>query len=112
MRREIFPFINFENPLYFWVGKGWSGGSTSRPARILKFHMVVNIPKRNGNILGANSYQKFAFFELPLQYTGSPELVKSDKLEKQNKQVVVKSISIPLMSSVSSYLFYILPWVG
>ena len=33
--------------------------------RILKFHMVINILKRNGNSLGANSYQKFAFFELP-----------------------------------------------
>jgi hypothetical protein len=62
---NVFPFINFENPLYFWVRKGGSGGSTSRPARILKFPMVINIPKRNGNSLGANSYQKFAFLELP-----------------------------------------------
>jgi hypothetical protein len=43
-------------------------GSTLRPARILKFHMVINIPKRNGTSLGANYYQKFVFFELPLQY--------------------------------------------
>ena len=61
----VFPFINFENPLYFWVGKGGSGGSASRPARTLKFHMVINIPKRKGNRLGANLYQTFAFFELP-----------------------------------------------
>ena len=22
LKTQIFPFINFENPLYFWVGKG------------------------------------------------------------------------------------------
>lgn len=57
--------MSFENPLYFWVRKWGSGSSTFRPIRILKFCMVINIPKRNGNSLGANSYKNFVFFELP-----------------------------------------------
>ena len=65
MKRKFCSFINFENPLYFWIRKGWSGGSTSRPARILKLYTVINILKRNGNRLAANSFQMFAFFELP-----------------------------------------------
>ena len=55
---EIFSLYKFWKSFVFLGRKGWSGGSTSRPARISKFHMVINIPKRNGNSLGANSYQK------------------------------------------------------
>ena len=54
---EIFSLYKFWKSFVFLGRKGWSGGSTSRPARISKFHMVINIPKRNGNSLGANSYQ-------------------------------------------------------
>ena len=74
---KFFPFINFENPLYFWVGKGWSRGSTSTPARMLKFHMVINISKRNGNSLGANSYKKYVYFVPPLMliaHGGTPAI--------------------------------------
>ena len=45
----------FENPLYSYVGKRVSGGSTSRPARIFECHIAFDIPKRNGSSLTANS---------------------------------------------------------
>jgi hypothetical protein len=41
--RKYFSFINFENPLYFWVRKGGLGGSTFRNLSDLKFMFLETL---------------------------------------------------------------------
>ena len=43
MRRKFFPFINFENPLYFEDRKGGVGGSTFQYPSDLKFMFLETL---------------------------------------------------------------------
>ena len=43
MCRKIFPFINFENPLYFEARKGGVGGSTFQYPPDLKFMFLETL---------------------------------------------------------------------
>ena len=62
---EIFSLYKFWQSFVFLGRKRVVWGRTSRPARMLKFYMVTSIPKRNGNSLGANSYQKLVYVTPP-----------------------------------------------
>ena len=64
-------------------------GSTSRPVQNLKFHMVINIPKRNGNSLAANSYKKFVFFGPPYCALHSLSNVRTWKIVSVGRQFLI-----------------------